>query len=61
MHGLKSAILAIFQKGLRWPCHVTAALIVHICKIIFVLGADEYLERLKGKIRKYLFFYIKIF
>ena len=28
---------------------------------IFVLGADEYLERLQGKIRKYLFFYVKIF
>ena len=22
MHGLKSAILAIFQKGLGWPCPV---------------------------------------
>ena len=32
-----------------------------IWKIIFVLGADEYLKRLKGKIRKYLFFYVKIF
>jgi hypothetical protein len=26
MHGLKSAILAIFQKGLGWPCPVSAAL-----------------------------------
>ena len=25
MHGLKSAILAIFQKGLGWPCPVSAA------------------------------------
>ena len=32
-----------------------------IWKIIFVLGADEYLERLEGKIRKCLFFYVKIF
>ena len=24
MHGLKSAILAIFQKGLGWPCPVSA-------------------------------------
>ena len=32
-----------------------------ICKILFVLGADEYLERLEGKIRKCLFFYVKIF
>ena len=27
---------------------------------IFVLGADEYLERLEGKIRNCLFFYVKI-
>ena len=26
MHGLKSAILAFFQKGLGWPCPVSAAL-----------------------------------
>jgi hypothetical protein len=26
-----------------------------------VLGADEYLERLEGKIKKCLFFYVKIF
>ena len=32
-----------------------------IQKILFVLGADEYLERLEGKIRKCLFFYVKIF
>ena len=32
-----------------------------IWKILFVLGADEYLERLEGKIRKSLFFYVKIF
>ena len=30
-------------------------------KIIFVLGADEYVERLEGKIRECLFFYVKIF
>ena len=33
----------------------------HIWKILFILGADEYLERLEGKIRKCLFFYVKIF
>ena len=27
----------------------------------FVLGSYEYLERLEGKIRKSLFFYVKIF
>ena len=26
MHWLQSAILAIFQKGLGWPCPVSAAL-----------------------------------
>jgi hypothetical protein len=26
MQGLKSAILAIFKKGLGWPCPVIAAL-----------------------------------
>ena len=26
MHGLKSAILAIFQRGLGWPFPVSAAL-----------------------------------
>ena len=31
-----------------------------ILKILFVLGADDYLERLEGKIRKYLFFYVQI-
>ena len=30
-----------------------------ISKILFVLGANEYLERLEGNIRKCLFFYVK--
>ena len=30
-------------------------------RTIFVLGADENLERLEGKARKCLFFYVKIF
>ena len=30
-------------------------------KIIFVLGANEYVERLEGKIRECLFFYVKTF
>ena len=29
--------------------------------IMFVLGDDEYRERLKGKIRECLFFYVEIF
>ena len=32
-----------------------------IWKIIFVLGAYEYLERLEGKIRKCLFFMLKYY
>ena len=30
-------------------------------KIIFVLSVDEYIERLEGKIKECLFFYVKIF
>jgi hypothetical protein len=30
-------------------------------KILFVFGTDEYLERLEGKIRKYLFFHVEIY
>ena len=30
-------------------------------KIIFVFGADEYIERLEGKSIECLFFYVKIF
>ena len=44
MHGLKSAILAIFQKGLGWLCLVSAALkntSLHLKKQKKVLGADE--------------------
>jgi hypothetical protein len=26
LHGFKSAILAFFQKGLGWPCSVSATL-----------------------------------
>ena len=60
VHELKSAILAIFQKGL---CSASSALknTSSIWKILFVLGADEYLERLEGKIKKCLFFCFKIF
>ena len=61
MHGLKSAIMAIFQKGLEWPFPVSAALKNAFEKFLFVLCADEYLERLEGKIRKCLFFYLEIF
>ena len=35
--------------------------IIEFEKNLFVLGADEYLGRLDGKIRKCLFFYVKIF
>ena len=63
MHGLKSAILANFQKGLGWPFLLVRPSKTHhsISKILFVFGADEYIERLEVKIRKRLFFYVKIF
>ena len=52
-----------FRKG--WDGHallVRPSKMHHIIwKILFVLCADEYLERLEGKIRKCLFFYVKIF
>ena len=54
MHGLKSAILAIFQKELGWPCPVSAVLKnASSFEKKNVLGADEYRERLEGKISKY--------
>ena len=31
-----------------------------IWKILFVLGADDFLEALEGKIKKCLFFYVKM-
>ena len=54
MQGLKSAILAIFQRGPGWPCLVSAALknpLVDL-KISFCIGADEFLAMLEGKTRK---------
>jgi hypothetical protein len=59
MHGSTSAILAIFQTGLGWPC--TALLVPsriphRISKILFALGADEFLATLEGKIREAPFF-----
>ena len=46
----KSGYIGLFQK-----------LMIASEKKIFFLGADEYLERLEGKIRKHLFFYVQIF
>ena len=60
MHGSKSAILAIFQTGPGWPCTVSAALKnplqLRISKILFALGADEFLAMLEGKTREAPFF-----
>ena len=49
----KSVILAIFHTGSEWPCTVSAALKnpSQDFKILFALGADEFLEMLEGKIR----------
>ena len=54
MHGSKSAILAIFQTGPGWPCTVSAALKnpSQDFKILFALGADEFLAMLESKTRK---------
>ena len=58
MHGSKSAILAIFQTWPGWPCTVSAASRIphRIPKIIFSLGADEFLAMPEGKIREAPFF-----
>ena len=42
MQGLKSAILAIFQDGLRWLCPVSLALNnpSQELNFVFVLGVD---------------------
>ena len=54
MQGLKSAILAIFQNGLGWLCHVSAALKnpSQEIKNYFCFGCRLSLERLKGKTRR---------
>ena len=48
--GKSGYIIVLFQK-----------VITTFEKFFFVLGANKYLERLEGKIRKCLFFYVKIF
>ena len=56
MQGLKSAILAIFQTGPGWPSRIPH----RISKILFVLGADEFLAMMEGKIREGPFLYVSI-
>jgi hypothetical protein len=58
MQGLKSAILAIFQTGPDGrSLLVRPSRIPHrISKIIFAIGADEFLAMLEGKIRVTPFF-----
>ena len=59
MHISKSAILAIFQTGPGWPCSTVSAALKNPSqdfKIIFGLGADEFLATLEGKIREVPFF-----
>ena len=42
--------------------YLSEVMILYFAKeLLFVLGADEYLERLEGKIRKCIFFYVEIF
>ena len=53
-----SKCLKQWKKWINWIISKTHQ---RILKILFVLGADEYLEGLEGKIRKYLFFYVEIF
>ena len=55
--------MAIFQNGLGWLCPVRLAFKnpSQELKKFFDLGADEYIERLEGKIRECLFFDVIIF
>ena len=56
------ALLAVFgQYEFEAFLGIQYNLVSGIWKIIFVLGANKYLERLAGKIRKCLFLYVKIF
>ena len=61
MQGFKSAILATFRMGcdgsalLVWPLRIPH----RNSKILFVLGADYFLERLEGKARKGPFFKVQ--
>ena len=54
MKELKSAILAIFQKGPGWLCPVsmTPKNLIKIWKILFGLCSYEFLATLEGKNRK---------
>ena len=63
MHGLKIAILQYFKKAWNGRALIVQPSKKHhsIWKIIFLLGAAKYLERLEHKNRKCLFFYIKLF
>ena len=56
--GLESAILAIFQRGLGWPCPASMALKNPLLgfKHSFWGGSYEFLAMLKGKVRKSSFF-----
>ena len=75
--GAKSLLLKCFKRAAKWLYAKIVSGSVQmlkqwinwmfskmhhsIWKILSVLGTNEYLERLEGKIRKCLFFYVKIF
>ena len=57
IHRYKSAILAILKNGLGWPCPVRLALknpSQELKKYVCLGCADEYIERLDGKIETVL-------
>ena len=49
------------RPGMAVPVSVALKNASQHLKNSFCLGADEYVERLEGKLRKCLFFYAKIF
>ena len=56
-----SGSVQVLKTADKWINWIISKMHHSIWKILSVLGADEYLERLEGKIRKCLFFYVKIF
>ena len=59
MQLLKRAILAIYQKGLGWPCAVSTCpqkVIITFQKFflfsVSIFGFYQYLKNMEGKVRK---------
>ena len=58
---VSQALSMCISTWIKWIIGIISKIPHRNSKILFVLGSYEYLERLEGKIRKCLFFYVKIF